>query len=140
MFVDHFEHTLDAKHRLVLPSSFRKKLGERVYLAPQGSSLGVYSVEAFEKVATRLQDQVDSHEADMDAALAFASSTVDTAIDKAGRITIPERLRMSADLIDEVIVAGNISHVQIWNRERYRAKQEHFGDAVTEQFHRGTKN
>jgi len=137
LFVDHFEHSLDSKHRLVLPASFRKKLGERVYLAPQDNSLGVYSVEAFEAVANRLLDQVRAKEADQQTALAFASKTVDTAIDKAGRITIPERLRSFASLTDDVIVAGVITHVQIWDRQSYEAQQERFDDVVVQQFQSG---
>lgn len=137
MFVDHFEHSLDAKHRLVLPSSYRKILGDRVYLAPQDNSLGVYSVDEFEAVANRLLDQVRAKEADPQTAVAFASKTVDTSIDKAGRITLPERLRSFANLTDEVIVAGVITHVQIWDRDRYVAMQEQFDDVVLTQFQSG---
>ncbi len=137
LFVDHFEHSLDAKHRLVLPSSFRKILGDRVYLAPQDNSLGVYSVDEFEAVANRLLDQVRAKEADPQMAVAFASKSVITSIDKAGRVTIPERLRSYANLSDEVIVAGVITHVQIWARDRYEAMQQRFDDVVTQQFQSG---
>jgi len=140
LFVDHFEHSLDAKHRLVLPSSYRKKLDERVYLAPQDNSLGVYSVEAFETVANRLLDQVRAKEADQQTALAFASNTVEIAIDKAGRITLPERLRSFANLTDEVIIAGVITHVQIWDRARYEAQQDRFDNVVVQQFQNGVAN
>ena len=140
LFVDHFEHSLDSKHRLVLPSSYRKKLDDRVYLAPQDNSLGVYSIEAFEAVANRLLDQVRAQESDQQTALAFASKTVDTTIDKAGRITIPERLRSFANLTDEVVVAGVITHIQIWDRSRYEAQQERFDDVVVQQFQSGVAN
>ena len=133
MFVDHFEHSLDAKHRLVLPSAYRKKLGERVYLAPQVSSLGVYSVEEFEAVANRLLEQLRAGEAEQETVLAFGSQTVETAIDSAGRITIPERLRSFASLTDEVVVAGVITHVQIWDRSQYGSRQERFDDVVVQQ-------
>ena len=137
MFVDHFEHSLDAKHRLVLPSSFRKILGDQVYLAPQDNSLGVYSVDEFEAVAARLLDQVRAKEAVAQTTVAFASKSVISSIDKAGRITIPERLRSYANLSDEVIVAGVLTHVQIWDRARYDAMQEEFDDVVENQFQNG---
>ena len=137
MFVDHFEHSLDAKHRLVLPSSFRKILGDQVYLAPQDNSLGVYSVDEFEAVAARLLDQVRAKEAVPQTTVAFASKSVISSIDKAGRITIPERLRSYANLSDEVIVAGVLTHVQIWDRARYDAMQEEFDDVVENQFQNG---
>ena len=88
-------------------------------------------------MANRLLDQVRAKEADPQTAVAFASKTVDTSIDKAGRITLPERLRSFANLTDEVIVAGVITHVQIWDRDRYVAMQEQFDDVVLTQFQSG---
>ena len=137
LFVDHFEHSLDAKHRLVLPSSFRKILGDQVYVAPMDNTLGVYSVDEFEAVAARLLDQVRTKEAVPLSAVAFASKSVISTIDKAGRITIPERLRSYANLNDEVIVAGVLTHVQIWDRDRYEAMQDQFDDVVEDQFQNG---
>lgn len=137
MFVNHYEHSLDAKHRLVLPAKFRSKLGERVYLAQQGNSLGVYSEAAFIETSQRLLDQVRSGEIDPQARLAFASSTVEIDIDSAGRITIPQRLREYANLSGEVIVAGALTHIEIWDSEAYESMRPTLSSVVQEEFKAG---
>jgi len=137
LFVDHFEHSLDAKHRLVLPSSFRKILGDRVYLAPQDNSLAVYSKDGFQEVTNRLLDRSRAGDTDARLRLAFASKTVEINVDSAGRITIPQRLREYANLTDDVVVAGAITHVEIWDRAAYLDIQERLDDVVNEQFRTG---
>jgi MraZ protein len=137
MFVNHYEHSLDSKNRLVLPAKFRGKLGDRVYLARQDNSLGVYSETAFGETSQRLLDQVRLGEIDPQARLAFASSTVEIEIDSAGRITIPQKLREYADLTGDVIVAGALTHVEIWDREAYESMEGTLSDVVQEQFKAG---
>ena len=137
MFVNQYEHSLDSKNRLVLPARFRLKLGDKVFLAPQGSSLAVYSEEAFNETFQRLLDQVRSKEIDPQARLAFAARTVEIDIDSAGRITIPQRLREFANLTDDVIVAGAYTHVEIWDREAYAAMESTLTSVIQEQFKAG---
>ncbi len=137
LFVNHYDRSLDSKHRVVLPAKFRSKLGERVYLAQQDNSLAVYSEEAFAEVSQRLLDQVRNHNGDPQARLAFASSTVEIEIDSAGRITIPQRLREFANLKDDVIVAGALSHVEIWDQSTFEALQATLTGVVQEQFRAG---
>ena len=137
MFVNHYEHSLDSKNRLVLPSRFRSKLGERVYVAQQDNSLGVYSAEAFAETSQRLLDQVRNKEIDPQTRLAFGSNTVEIDIDSAGRITIPQRLREYASLESGVIVAGALSHVEVWDRANYESLHGTLTDVVQEQFKAG---
>ena len=137
MFVNHYEHSLDSKNRVVLPAKFRHSLGERVYLAPQGNSLAVYSESEYERVANRLLDQVRSGEVDPKTRLGFGSSTVEVDIDSAGRITIPQRLREFANLTGDVIVAGVLTYIEIWDRDAYNAMESDLAAVVHEQFEAG---
>ena len=137
MFVDRYEHSLDPKHRIVLPSKFRDELGALVYLAPQDNSLAVYSESQFQDVAGRLADRNRSGDTDVRLPLAFASSTVETKVDTAGRITIPQRLRELAQLEKEVIVAGAIFHVEIWDRDTFESMDQNFDHVVSQEFRTG---
>lgn len=139
MFVNHYEHSLDSKHRLVLPAKFRGKLGDRVYLALQDNSLAVYSETAFEEATERLLAQVRSGEVDPQTRLAFASNTVEIEIDSAGRITIPQRLREYANLTSDVIVAGALTHVELWDRDTFQVLQPSLSSVMHEQFKFGGK-
>ncbi len=137
MFVDHYEHSLDPKHRLVLPARYRDRLGALVFLAPQDNSLAVYSKDGFQEVTERLLDRSRAGDTDARLRLAFASRTVEISVDSAGRITIPQRLRQYANLTDDVVVAGAITHVEIWDRKAYLDIQERLDDVVNEQFRSG---
>jgi len=137
LFVNHYEHSLDSKNRVVLPAKFRHALGERVYLAPQGNSLAVYSETEYESVANRLLEQVRAGELDPKTRLGFASSTVEVDIDSAGRITIPQRLREFANLTDEVIVAGVLTYIEIWDRSAYAEVEADLAAVVHQQFEAG---
>jgi len=137
VFVNHYEHSLDAKGRIVLPAKFRHQLGEKVFLGPLDGSLGVYSEAAYMELAHRLQDQVRNGELDPMVRRGFAAMTVEVELDNAGRITIPSRLREFAQLIDEVVVNGAFDYIEIWNRPAFEAMRSELDAAVLEQFKDG---
>ena len=138
MFVDRYERSLDSKFRIVLPKKFRMELGHRVYLARSANSLAVYSEEQFKETSQRLIDLDRQGQLDPQVRLAFAASTVAVEPDdKTGRITLPQKLRENANLTDEVIVAGVLTHVEIWDKATFEAFEETHIDVVQEQFRAG---
>lgn len=137
VFVNHYEHSLDSKGRIVLPAKFRHQLSERVYLAPQDGSLAVFSEEAYMEVAQRLQDRVRSGETDPMTRRGFAANTVEVELDNAGRITIPSRLREFAQLTDEVVVNGALNYIEIWNKSAFDGMREQLDAVLLEQFKAG---
>ena len=138
MFVDQYERSLDSKFRIVLPKKFRVELGHRVYLARADSSLAVYSEEQYEQTSQRLIDKDRANELPPRTLLTFAASTVSVEPDdKTGRITIPPALREYANLTDEVIVAGVLTHVEIWDKATFEALEEEHLNVVQEQFRAG---
>ncbi len=136
-FVGRFEHSLDSKHRVVLPRKFRSQLGEAVYLAPQGNSLAVYSEEEFERRSERLVALIESKEVPPAARLALASSSELIELDSAGRITIPRRHREEVGLEGDVVVAGALKHVEIWDRTAFEEHEASMKELLSEQFKDG---
>ena len=63
-FVGTFEHTIDAKGRLVLPAKFRGHLARSAYLAPHGRCLALWEPEEFDSMLSRLRDKARSQELD----------------------------------------------------------------------------
>ncbi len=49
----------------------------------------------------------------------YLASATDCTIDKQGRILIPQNLKNFARLEKEVILAGNINHFEIWNKDLF---------------------
>ncbi len=135
MFVDHYERSLDSKFRIVLPKKFRVELGPQVYLARSDNSLAVYSEEQFHETSQRLIDLDREGKIPRQVRLAFAASTVSVEPDdKTGRITLPPKLREYANLTNDVIVAGVLTHVEIWDKAAFEALEASHIDVVQEQF------
>ncbi len=136
MFVGTFEHSLDDKGRLVLPSVFRSHLADRGYISQYESCLGLWTEEGFTDVARRLQGKVREGRASQNAVRAFAANATEVRPDSQGRITIPPRLREYAGLDRDVVVIGALDRIEIWDAARWRditsAADDSLTSAVTE--------
>jgi MraZ protein len=121
VFVGTFEHSLDGKGRVVLPSTFRNDLAGKGIVSQYENCLGVWTVEGFGEVASRLTDKVREGKATHNAVRAFAANAVQVEPDTQGRILIPQRLRDFAGLERDVVIIGAIDRIEIWNAERWQA-------------------
>ena len=119
MFVGTFEHSLDDKGRVVLPSTFREPARRRGYRLQFDNCLGVWTEEGFDDVARRLTEKIREGLAPQDAMRAFAANAHEVRPDSQGRITIPQRLREFAGLEREVVVIGAIDRIEIWDAARW---------------------
>jgi len=119
MFVGTFEHSLDDKGRVVLPSTFRAQLADRGFLSQYDRCLGLWTESGFEDMARRLTDRIRSGDAPQEALRAFAANAAEVRPDSQGRVTIPQRLRDFAVLEREVVVIGAIDRIEIWNAGRW---------------------
>lgn len=132
-FVGSFEHSLDAKGRIVLPAAFRSAFESSGYLikAPDGC-LALMSAGRFSTHARSIADQGgvgDSRQ--RNAKRAFFAATAEVTPDKQGRIAIPEDLRIFAQLDRECVVIGALDDVEIWSASRWAAASA-LGDSVIE--------
>lgn len=126
MFLGEYQHSLDAKGRVILPSKFRARLSEGCVITPgQENCLYVYPHEEWERVSERLVgSRTASGKARAFSRFWFSGSTEEVP-DKQGRVGIPEPLRTYAHLDRDVAVLGVGSRVEIWDRERWaQSKRE----------------
>jgi MraZ protein len=114
MFRGEHEHTIDDKGRLMVPIKFRDELGVAVVIG-RGTlgQVNVYPKAAFEEMEHKLDAAGDADGLYYASLLLAAANEAE--VDKQGRIVIPPVLRRHAKLGVEVIVIGNIDHVEIWN-------------------------
>ena len=124
MLLGEHKHTLDTKKRLSLPSKFRKELGKTVVITRGlDTCLFVYSVKEWKKFTESLA-QLSMGQADTRAFNRFIlGGAVETDIDSAGRILIPDFLKDFADLEQKVVVAGLSNRVELWNTDQWNAYQ-----------------
>lgn len=120
MFMSEYNHTIDTKGRLIVPSKFREQLGDEfVVTKGMDGCLFVYANEdwnAFEQKLTSLP--LINKEARKFARF-FLAGAAQVEVDKQGRILLPSNLRDFAGLEKDVVLVGVGSRIEIWSRENW---------------------
>lgn len=120
MFMSEYNHTIDAKGRLIIPSKFRELLGEEfVVTKGMDGCLFVYANDdwnAFEQKLTSLP--LINKEARKFARF-FLAGAAQVELDKQGRILLPSNLREFAGLDKDVVLVGVGSRIEIWSKEQW---------------------
>lgn len=124
MFLGEYQHALDVKGRVILPSKFRARLDEGCVLTKgQDHCLAVYPREVWDrKVAALSEARLTNSQVRNFSRFIFAGAS-DDGPDKQGRLFIPEPLRRFAGLDREVAVIGAGTHVEIWDRQAWERHQ-----------------
>jgi len=120
VFVGTFEHSLDDKGRLVLPTAFRGRLADGAYLTLWESCLALFAPAQFEDFVDRLSEKVRSTEADPSALRVFMANAQEVRPDSQGRFPIAPRLRDYAGLESSVVLAGVRDHIELWSPPRWQ--------------------
>jgi MraZ protein len=134
MFLGEHQHSLDAKGRVILPARFRDQLeGGAVMAKSLDGCLAVYPTAEFvDRVAQKLQEARVRGARERQAARTFFAGAVEITPDKQGRVAIPPPLREYAALDRDVIVAGNFSHIELWDAARFRERDRVGTTAIEE--------
>lgn len=116
-FVGQYEHTLDTKGRVILPSRFRGPFEERGgYLTKNhGGCIALWTPGEFERQMAATQASSAKGKAYRNRARLWAASSQPVEIDRQGRMAIPAFLRTFARLELDVLVVGAIDRVELWN-------------------------
>ena len=120
MFMSEYNHTVDAKGRLIIPSKFREILGDEFVISKgMDGCLFVYANDdwkAFEEKLTSLP--LINKEARQFARF-FLAGAAQVEVDKQGRILIPSVLREFADITKDAVLIGVGSRIEIWSKDRW---------------------
>jgi len=120
MFIGEYQHNLDDKGRLAIPSKFRKDLLKgAVVTRGLDNCLFLYTKNEWEKLAQKLAALPISQSNSRAFARLMLAGAMDVLVDKQGRIVLPEYLRKFAGLKKNVIVAGLYSRLELWNEESW---------------------
>ncbi len=130
MFLGQFEHTLDEKGRVIIPSKYRDEIGEQKLVVTRGldDNLVVYTEEGFRVFAEQWMEQLSAGKADYRRLRRFVATNAENCeLDKQGRILISAKLREFAHLEKDVVISGNLNNFEIWNPARWEEASD-FGD------------
>ena len=136
MLIGEYLHTLDSKKRLSLPAKFRKEVGRKVVVTRGlDTCLFMFHQKSWEKIATKLM-ALPVGQADTRGLSRFIlAGAIETEVDGAGRILLPDYLKDFADLKSRVVLAGVGEKVEIWNEktwEEYKRRIERGADQMAQ--------
>ena len=123
MLTGEFNHSIDSKGRLIIPSKLRDSLGEHFVITKgMDGCLFVYPENEWEAFEEKLRTLPLTNKKARDFNRFFLGSAVDGEIDKQGRVLISSSLRTYASLEKEVVLAGVLDKVEIWSKEAWDAR------------------
>ena len=120
MLTGEYQHNLDPKGRVTVPSRFREDLGDRFYVCKGlDGCLFVLSNTQWEKLVEKVSAMPLAQGRGIQRY--FFSGAAEVEPDKQGRILIPQNLRDHAGLEKDVTVIGAAVRAEIWDTARWKA-------------------
>lgn len=128
MFMSEYNHTIDEKGRLSIPSKFRDELGGS-FVITKGldGCLFAYDNKDWSGLAQKLMSIPLTNKPGRDFARFMLAGAAVVEFDKQGRILLPAVLRNFAGLDKEVTLIGVGSRFEIWSKEKWDAASD-FGN------------
>jgi MraZ protein len=120
MFYGEYQHTVDIKGRVTVPSKFKEGLGE-TFIVTKGldNCLFAYSKEEWANLEAKLK-ALPFTDKDVRAFVRFFfAGAAECVVDKQRRFLIPQNLRDYAGLEKDIYVIGVSTRVEIWDKEKW---------------------
>ena len=128
-----YQHSVDAKGRLIVPAKFREQLGEN-FVITRGldQCLFGYTMDEWEKIEEKLKELPVTKKDARAFTRFFFSGASEVELDKQGRINIPSPLLSYAKLTKECVILGVSNRFEIWSKdaweEYFLASEDSFND------------
>lgn len=120
MFMGEYNHTIDAKGRLIIPSRFREELGED-FVVTKGldGCLFVFPNIEWQAFEQKLKALPLTNKSARQFARFFVAGATPCELDKQGRILLPGTLREFACLDKDVVLTGMLNRIEIWSKTKW---------------------
>lgn len=122
-FIGEYEYALDNKGRINVPAKFRKAMSPNandtmIITLSRERCLDVYPLDVWqERIVSKLSDFSEMDKSHRRLTSLIGANSVDSVIDKQGRIAIPPKLLNYAGLSGKVVVVGAFNRIELWNPE-----------------------
>ena len=120
MFMGEYNHTVDAKGRLIVPSKFREQLGDE-FVVTKGldGCLFVYENTEWKALEEKLHALPLTNANARKFSRFFLAGATTCEVDKQGRILLPAVLREFAKIEKDAVLVGVGSRIEIWSRDNW---------------------
>ncbi|MBI5596175.1 MAG: division/cell wall cluster transcriptional repressor MraZ [Elusimicrobia bacterium] len=128
VLIGHYDYTLDAKNRLVVPSRFRELLTQEkashfVLAKGRGDCVMLFLpsqwenfMNLFEEQARALKDKTGVP----DARRELFANAEEVELDEQGRVLVSEKFKSHAGLRKDVVIIGAGARAEVWDAARYQ--------------------
>ncbi len=133
MFVGQYNHTVDAKGRVIVPAKLREGLGEEFVITKglDGCLFG-YTLAEWKNFEEKLKGLPLTNKDARQFTRFFLAGAASVEVDKLGRILIPQVLREFAGLEKDVVLVGVASRIEIWNSDKWTECTQRYDDDMEE--------
>lgn len=126
-FSGKYYYTVDPKGRIIIPAPFREIISTnystKLYIANAlfDRCLYIYPLEEWNRLQEQVRAKPRSDEAIRFFMRRVIASAVEVEMDKQGRILIPVAHREDANINSDVVIAGQIERIELWDRNEWDA-------------------
>ena len=137
MFYGTFEHSIDKKGRLIIPSKFRTSFKEhyveKFYITTGlDKCLFMFTEEEWKRQESKFKTMPFTNADARKFNRLYFSGASDVECDKQGRILIPKYLKDFAEIKKDVVIIGISNRIEIWSKDKwndyYESSKQSFED------------
>ncbi len=130
MFYGEYEHTLDAKGRVIIPAKFREIFKEHYvekFFITRGldQCLFVFTEETWKVQEKKFRELSFTNTEARKFNRLYFSGACEVIGDKQGRILIPDYLKSHGDIKEDVVIIGVSDRIEIWAKEKWKDFFDH---------------
>lgn len=120
MLIGEYNHSLDAKNRLIMPAKLREDMGEKFIITTglDGCLFG-FSMKEWQKFEDKLKTLPITNKNARNFVRFFLSGATECELDKQGRFLIPNKLKEVASLDKDVYIIGAGTRIEIWDKLKW---------------------
>jgi MraZ protein len=136
MFIGEYQHSIDEKGRIIIPSKFRDDLGDE-FVMTKGldSCLFIYPKKEWEILENKLKSLPLTNKDARAFIRFFFSGASECILDKQGRVLIPSNLREHSKMEKDAVIIGVSTRLEIWSKtmwEDYNSDDNLSYDSIAE--------
>lgn len=120
MFIGEYQHALDSKNRIIVPSKLREELGTN-FVITKGldGCLYAYPITEWKILEEKLKTLPLTNKDARAFVRFFFAGACEVEVDKQGRVLIPQNLKEYAGIEKEIVSIGVLTRVEIWGKEKW---------------------
>ena len=146
-FFGRYSYSLDDKGRINVPAKFRKSTDKDItyfITYKEDQCLYIYPSDVYEKAKISFFNKLSEMDEDHQTFLSLeGEKTVNSNMDKQGRISIPIDFLEKVGIKKEVMIIGAINKIEVWapeTREQFRQQFSNSGADLKKKIYRDLNN